>query len=52
MEFFSLKGQSEIEFSYEENKIRTAFFVTEKKSANALGRNIWGKCQLKLEGHI
>ena len=45
-EIVSPKGQSEIEFCYEGNKIKTIFLVTDEHSADVLGRDILGKLQL------
>ena len=42
----SPKGKSEIEFTYEGNKIKTAFLITEERSSNVLRRGILGKLQL------
>ena len=45
-EIVSPKGQSEIGFSYEGNKIKTTFLITDERSSNVLGRDILGKLQL------
>ena len=42
----SPKGPSEIEFGYEDNKIKTTFLITHERSPNVLGRDILGKLQL------
>ena len=43
------KGQCEIEFSYENKKLKTFFLITDKKSPNVLGRDILGKLRLNWE---
>ena len=45
-ETVSLKGQTEIKFSYEGNKIKHTFLITDKHSRNILTRDILGKLQL------
>ena len=44
-EIVSPKGKSEIEFTYEGNKIKTTFLITDKRSPNVLGRDILGELQ-------
>ena len=48
-EIVSPKGKSDIEFTYEGNKIRTTFLITGKRSPNVLGRDILGKLRLNCE---
>ena len=43
------KGQCEIEFYYENKKLKTLFLITDKKSPNVLGRDILGKLKLNWE---
>ena len=43
------KGQCEIEFYYENKKVKTLFLITDKKSPNVLGRDILGKLKLNWE---
>ena len=42
----SPKDKSDIEFTYEGNKIKTTFLVTGGRSPNVMGRDILGKLQL------
>ena len=42
----SPKGQSETEFCYEGNKIKTTFLSKDERLPNVLGRDILGKLQL------
>ena len=41
-EHVSPKGQSEIEFSYEGNEIKTTYLITDECSPTVLGREILG----------
>ena len=42
----SPKAKSEIEFTYEGNKIKTTFLITDERSPNVLSRDILGKLLL------
>ena len=42
-EIASPKAKSEIEFTYEGNKIKTTFLITDERSPNVLSRDILGK---------
>ena len=48
-EIVSPKGKSDIEFTYEGNKIRTTFLIIGERSPNVLGRDILGKLWLNCE---
>ena len=48
-EIVNPKGQCEIEFYYENKKLKTLFLITDKKSPNVLGRDILGKLKLNWE---
>ena len=48
-EIVNSKGQCKIEFYYKNKKLRTLFFITDKKSPNVLGRVILGKLKLNWE---
>ena len=48
-EIVNPKGQCEIEFYYENKKLKTLFLITDKKSPNMLGRDIFEKLKLNWE---
>ena len=45
-EILSPKGKSNFQFTYEGNKIKTMFFIADKRPPNVLVRDILGKLEL------